>query len=246
MSSSIKVLSRALGILHTLANKNEPFSLAEITEQTGLPKSTVHHLLQGLEFEQAVKKVRPGYYTIGKSLIALGAKVVRGGLVFRVAPFMRKLRDKTGYSVYLSSVNKYELVYLHRAPGEVIPSDNKGYQGDVLWTTGGRAILSTYKEEQLDDVLKNVDFIPRTQHSIKTKQELKLELQVTQKRGYSMFENEYIIGLESVGAPIFDANGECIASLSMVGVTKTLSKSMQIDLLFETIKEISEIMGNTT
>ncbi|MFH2130547.1 MAG: helix-turn-helix domain-containing protein, partial [bacterium] len=122
MSHSIKVISRALTILHTLALKDEPFSLAEITEQTGLPKSTVHYILQGLESENAAKKVRPGYYTIGKSLISLGAKVVRGGIVFRAAPIMRKLRDKTGYTVYLSSVNKYELVYLHRVPGEVMPA----------------------------------------------------------------------------------------------------------------------------
>ncbi|MFH2132701.1 MAG: IclR family transcriptional regulator C-terminal domain-containing protein, partial [bacterium] len=116
----------------------------------------------------------------------------------------------------------------------------------ILWTTGGRAILSTYSDEKIDKVLKNVEFIPRTQYSIQTKQELKAELLESRRRGYSVFENEYIVGLESVGAPIRDFTGECLASLSLTGVKDALSKSVQLELLFEAIEEISELIGSAS
>ena len=247
MSSSIKVLSRALLILHTLASKDESFSLAEITEITHLPKSTVHHILQGLEFEDAVKKVRPGYYAIGKSLIALGAKVVSGSIVFRAAPPMRRLRDMTDCTVYLTTLNKYETVYLHRVPGRTVTfTDNTSYAGDVFWTAGGRAILSTYSDEQIEKFFLNVKFQPRTQHSIRTKEKLLEEIKKTKQRGYAISANEYALGLESIGVPIFDYTGKCIAALSLLAVTGTLSVPVMdhLDLLLKTAKEISEMLGS--
>lgn len=151
MSASIQVLTRAMQLLEILTRKDAPMCLAEIAEASGLPKSSAHRILMALEAEGYVRSEGQGTYAVGMSMICLAGKVVRRGIVFQAARFMRELRDLTQCSVYLSTVNNFELVYLHRAPGPIAPVNDIGYIGDIYYGTGGAGLLSVQIPEPLDD-----------------------------------------------------------------------------------------------
>lgn len=161
---------------------------------------------------------------------------------------MTTLRDSTGCTVYLSTINNDELVYLHRAPGIVAPTSDAGYSGDIFWSTGGRAILSTYSDEQIDKFfLSHKKIQPRTEHSIKTKEALIEKIKITRQRGYSISANEYTIDVEGIGAPLFDFTGESIAALSLVAVVGTISVPVEdyAEMLLKTAEDISEMLGHS-
>jgi DNA-binding IclR family transcriptional regulator len=73
----VQVLDRALGILDLLANESPELGPSEISERTGLHKSTVHRLLQVLERHRLIeKKGRNGRYRLGLKLFEMGSKAV--------------------------------------------------------------------------------------------------------------------------------------------------------------------------
>jgi IclR family KDG regulon transcriptional repressor len=248
MADHIQVVSRALHILEAVACQESPISLTAVVEKTNLPKTTVHRLLKALSAEGFIKSNGAGTYAIGKSLICLGAKVTRGGIVFNAAALMTKLRDITGCTVYLSSINDIELVYLHRVPGTIAPTSDAGYSGDIFCSTGGRAILSTYSDEHIEKIISQKTLQARTIYSIRTKKEFLKEIYATRQRGYSRSNNEYTIGVDGIGTPIFDYAGEAIAALSLVAVAGTISVSVEeySELLLDTARDISEMLGHST
>lgn len=242
MPDSIQVVSRALHILETLARKESPMTLAEIAEVTGLPKSTVHRLLKTLDSDGFAKMEGSGRYAIGRALICLGAKVVRGGLIFQAAGIMTSLRDRTGCTIYLSSINKHELVYLHRVPGAITPVSDAGSSGNIFCSTGGRMILSTYSDARISEIFAHNEIKPRTIRSIKTREDFLKEMEETRHRGYSKSVDEYTIGVSGIGAPIYDYTGECIAALSLVAVVGTITVDVEeyASMLLDAARDISE------
>src|SRR5215510_12980611 len=73
----VQVLDRALDILDLLAGESPELGPAEVSEQTGLQKSTVHRLLQVLERHRLIEKIaQNGKYRLGLRLFELGSKVM--------------------------------------------------------------------------------------------------------------------------------------------------------------------------
>lgn len=246
MPASIQVLSRALQILEILTRRDAPLPLAEIAEMAGLPKSSAHRVLMALEAEGFVRPEGQGLYTVGMSMICLAGKVIRRSIVFQAARFMRELRDRTQCTVYLSTINDFELVYLHRAPGPIAPVNDIGYVGDIYYGTGGRAILSTYPRARLDELFRKRPLIPRTPLSLTTPEAFLKELDETRRRGYARAVGEYIPGVSGIGAPVYDHTGECVAALSLSAVVGTIPCDVEdyAGLLLRTAAEISQWLGH--
>ena len=132
MSASIQVLTRAMQLLEILTRKDAPMCLAEIAEASGLPKSSAHRILMALEAEGYVRSEGQGMYAVGMSMICLAGKVVRRGIVFQAARFMRELRDLTMQRLPFHR-QQFRLVYLHRAPGPHRPGQrHRVHQGYLL------------------------------------------------------------------------------------------------------------------
>ena len=64
MEDKIRVLGRAFDILEALSAASVPMSLSEITNATGLSKSTAHRILGALHDRSYVFKTDTGSYTI--------------------------------------------------------------------------------------------------------------------------------------------------------------------------------------
>lgn len=245
MSEQIQVVTRALKILEVLVREDVPVPLADIATRTDLPKSTVHRLIKALEHDFYVRQTSPGQYHVGRALVCMGAQVIRGSLIFNAAAPMRALRDATGCTVYLSTINNNELVYLHRAPAAVSPTSDTGISGNFFCSTGGRAILSTYPDEKIYKIFEKKRLSPSTPYSITDKEAFMEEIRNTRSRGYSKSINEYTIGVEGIGVPLYDSTGECIAALSLVAVAGTISVSVEeyVWNLQKTARDISELLG---
>jgi DNA-binding IclR family transcriptional regulator len=69
---TIQVLERAFSLLDTLAAHQEPVSLKQISEQTGLHPSTAHRILNDLTIGRYVDRPQAGAYRLGMRLLELG------------------------------------------------------------------------------------------------------------------------------------------------------------------------------
>ncbi|MGW9131913.1 helix-turn-helix domain-containing protein [Streptomyces sp. NPDC055681] len=91
---------------------SEELPRAQIARRTGLPRSSVHRMLQrmvGLEWVE-----RRGYaYRLGVRMMELGTHVLLQDRLQRAAiRCMYELRDKTGQSVHLATLTGMETITL--------------------------------------------------------------------------------------------------------------------------------------
>ena len=71
MEDKIRVLSRAFDILEALSVENRPMTLSEISNASGLSKSTAHRILSAMLDRSFVAKNDNGEYTIGFKIIEI-------------------------------------------------------------------------------------------------------------------------------------------------------------------------------
>ena len=71
MEEKIRVLSRAFDILEALSVENRPMTLSEISNASGLSKSTAHRILSAMLDRSFVAKNDNGEYTIGFKIIEI-------------------------------------------------------------------------------------------------------------------------------------------------------------------------------
>jgi DNA-binding IclR family transcriptional regulator len=96
----VGVLDKAVVLLDVL--EEQPRSLAELVEATGLSRATAHRLAVALEDHGLVRRDPEGRFTLGARLVALGRAASAGLSLVEVAgPALADLRDATGESVQL-------------------------------------------------------------------------------------------------------------------------------------------------
>lgn len=132
---TIQVLERTFALLDILAAHQDPISLKEIAEQSGLHSSTAHRILNDLTIGKYVDRPQAGSYRLGMRLLELG-NLVKARLDVRDAALgpMRELHKLTNQPVNLSMRQGDEIVYIERTY-----SERSGMQ--VVRAVGGRAPL---------------------------------------------------------------------------------------------------------
>ena len=132
---TIQVMERMFALRDVLASHQDPVSLKEISEQTGLHPSTAHRILNDLAIGRYVDRPEAGSYRLGMRLLELG-NLVKARLDVRDAALgpMRELHKLTHQPVNLSVRQGDEIVYIERTY-----SERSGMQ--VVRAVGGRAPL---------------------------------------------------------------------------------------------------------
>jgi DNA-binding IclR family transcriptional regulator len=147
-ASGIDVLDRAASILFAFRRDDEPLTLTQLAERTGLYKSTLSRLAQALCHHQLLNRRDDGRYWIGPSIMHLGA-VYEAGFDLRdvLLPVMKELNVESGEAVSFHvrerdhRVCLYRISSRHSIRAEVHPGDvqslDRGAGGRVLLAFSG-------------------------------------------------------------------------------------------------------------
>lgn len=216
---NIQVLERMFTLIDVLASREEPISLKEISEKTGLHPSTTHRILNDLTLGRFVDRPETGSYRLGMRLLELG-NLVKGRLNVREAALapMRKLHKLIQQPVNLSVRQGDEIVYVERSY-----SERSGMQ--VVRAIGGRAPLHLTSTGKLflahDDAQRVRAYATRTglaghtRNSITQLATLERELAKTRQYGIARDNEELELGVRCMAAGVFDDQGQLVAGLSI-------------------------------
>ena len=107
----VQSVAKALRLLGLLMEAQQPLTLAALSEQTDWPKSTIHGLLSTMR-ESAVVDQR---YCLGVRLFEYGCAVGASWSVSDLAkPHLQHLASVTGPSVFLSMLNRSEVITIEQ------------------------------------------------------------------------------------------------------------------------------------
>jgi DNA-binding IclR family transcriptional regulator len=244
---TIQVLERAFSLLDVLASHQDPVSLKQIAEQTGLHPSTAHRILSDLALGRFVDRPEAGSYRLGMRLLELG-NLVKARLDVREAAIgpMRDLHKLTHQPVNLSMRQGDEIVYVERAY-----SERSGMQ--VVRAIGGHAPLHLTSVGKLflahDDPARVRAYAARTglaghtRNSITDLGTLERELARVNQTGTARDDEELELGVRCMAAGILDDQGRLIAGLSISAPADRLEEGW-MERLKATAATISNALGH--
>ena len=217
----VQSVDRALLIIETLAEDDEGYRLTDLAVRTGLSPSTVHRLLTTLEKRRFVQFDRDeSMWHIGAQSFAVGSTFVRRrNFVTQALPYLRKLRDQTRETANLAVVDDGAMVVLTRVESrEIMRSVTKvGGRVPMVASGLGKALLSSYSEEDIFAIIQREGMPRLTSKSIVRAGELCKSLHDIRQQGYSVDDEEALIGLRCVSAVVYDDRSEPLAAISVSG-----------------------------
>ncbi|NUR09566.1 MAG: IclR family transcriptional regulator [Nocardioidaceae bacterium] len=228
----VQSVDRALTILAILARLGEA-GVTEIAGELGVHKSTAFRLVATLEGHGMVEQNEDrGKYRLGVGVLRLaGATTARLDVVQESRPICRKLAADTGETVNIAVLSDRSALYLDQVAGQsALQSHNwVGQHIPLHATSNGKVLLSGLSEEEID---KRLPRLPSyTAETVTTKARLKRELREVREQGFAVAVDELEIGLTAIAAPIRNAHGDVIASISVSGPTFRLGERKVKELL---------------
>lgn len=243
----IQSVSKAMRLLDILAESSSAMSLAEISQKTGWPKSTVHGLLATMRESSVVAQDEDGRYRLGIRLFEYGCILSSSWtIVDRAKPFLQHISYETGDAVFLSILDRGEVITLDRANNRsgLWISAEMGCRLPIHCTSQGKLFLAYMPEEERTELLQRTVMSPYTDRSITTERELREELFKIRQQGYATELGEYKTGTRSVAAPIFDEAGNVRYAIGVISVSRQLEQKQfnhAISVVVETAKKISQV-----
>jgi len=231
---SVKSLFKMLEVLEAFSSTEPELSVVEIARRTGLPRTTVHRIVDSLRsvgfLEQDASRDR---YRLGLKLFELGGSALMNLPLYREAPpFVDTLAKLSGEDVHLCIFDGAQMVFVNRR-SQIAPRPHNTVitmEASPCHSTGvGKAALAFQSEVVIDRVIRAG--LPRfTPNTIVEPKRLKAELAAIRTRGYSIDDCEHEPELRCVGAPIRNSAGRVFAAVSASGPTKRVTSDRVPDL----------------
>lgn len=220
-AGQVRSLTRALRLLHHLAENPDGMSLTELSEAADLPASTTHRLLTTLESERFVRpEPQTGVWRIGVSAFFVGSAFARNRDKLALArPYLRRLMEVSGETANLFVESDGEAVCIGQIESRHAMRAITGVGGRVsMHSSGaGKALLAAMEPAHRERLLAELVLSRETQRTIADRERLERELGETMRRGYAVDDEEHALGLRCVAAPVFGEFGWAVAAVSISG-----------------------------
>ena len=248
--ASVQSVDRALTILGILARLGEA-GVTEIAAELGVHKSTAFRLVATLESHGMVEQNEErGKYRLGVGVLRLaGATTARLDVVQEARPICRKLAADSGETVNIAVLSDRSALYLDQVAGQsALQSHNwVGQHIPLHATSNGKVLLSGLSSDEVDARLPRLPSY--TTDTVTSRARLRRELAELLDQVDAVAVDELEVGLTAIAAPIRNAHGDVIASLSVSGPTFRLGESRVKELVSavqDAADEVSRRLGYGT
>jgi DNA-binding IclR family transcriptional regulator len=246
-AGGVQSVERAVTILELLARLGEG-GVTELAAEIGVHKSTAFRLVSTLEQRGLVEQTEErGKYRLGVGILRLaGATTARLDVVQEARPICRRLSVTTGETVNIAVLSDRAALYLDQFAGSsaLQPHNWVGQHIPLHATSNGKVLLSGLPDAEVDRIVPSLPAY--TDRTVTSRRALKQELSAVRAQGFALAVDELETGLAAMAAPVRNAHGDVIASLSLSGPTFRLDDARikeVLPLLTDAADEVSHRLG---
>lgn len=248
MSSTTKAFS----ILEALLKSKGPTQLTDVARGCGLPKPTVHRILQVMAADGYVQATDGGRYAVGPRLLTLsGRALLHQDHRTSTGPILRDLQRRTGYTVHFAVLAGSEAVYIDKIePASPYRMASRiGGRIALHCTAIGKAILAALPADALEHHLGSMTPAEHTDASRATERDLLAEIELIRSRGYAIDDEENELNVRCVGSVVHDSLGRVFGAVSVSGLTFQFSLEQAHELgpnIRDAATALSRALGSGT
>ena len=240
-------IDKALIILSTFTPNNKEMGTIEISRKLGFHKATVSRILLNLKKHGYLQQnFKTKKFTLGPSILKLALSIHRSlnnNIVHFAKPYIDDLREKIKETVVLEVLSGENTIIAYIAEGPR-PVRIAGTVGDILpahVAAGAKAILA-FSPPDVWKKFFNGNLTRFTDNTITDSKILYKEFVDIRRQGFSFDNEEHDVGINAIGAPIFNSDRQPVASVVVAGPSQRITwerDSSFVSLLKETAAEIS-------
>ena len=229
----IAVLDRSIDLMEAMADAGGPIGVTELSRTIGSTKSATFRILATLEQRGYVRRVpENGKYQLGMNLVHLGQSALgRIDLRSIARPVLEDLHRRFNETVNLGVLSGGRIVYVDMVESQhgLRMSAQVGAHDNVHSTAIGKAILANLPESRQEALIEG-PLPARTEKTLTTREALLDDIERIRVSGFSRDRGENEVGANCFGAPIFDAQGNVAAAISISGPETRLNGEMAEDV----------------
>jgi DNA-binding IclR family transcriptional regulator len=237
-----QAVDRAAALVDLVVRADDPLSFTELSDETGLARSTTSRLLAALERTDLIERDPGGGYVAGPLFALHAALHDPWPQVARLArPVLLEIGARTGETVHLGVARGAEVVHVGQVESTFLLSARDWNQvdvpphcsslGKVLYAFGVLP-LPTGRLER------------RTDATVTTREALSAELATIRRTGYATAIDELETGLSAIASPVEGRDG-VICAVGVSGPTARLQD--RVDhigrLLIDQADALSSLLG---
>jgi DNA-binding IclR family transcriptional regulator len=220
-------VKKAFEILKLVSTSKDGVGISEIARGLGMAKSTVHGMTSALE-EMGVVLRDPATkrYTLGFTLFELGKSAYSQiDLKDLARPVAEELMERSHASVFLGVLNWDHVTVLDvvEPRTELKITAPIGTTLPLLAGAVGKVFLSKLDEEEVKRIIKTKGLIRFTENSITSTDRYLQEIRTARENGFATDDEEYILGVRAVAAPIKKA-APLMSAIWVVGLKASLDE----------------------
>ena len=215
----VGAIDRALQILDTLTERQQPMSSYDLARSTGAPASTTYRIVDELVERSMLTRT-------GENAVWLGPRLMRYGLTYRsrmdvfneAKREMEALAERLGETVQICARDEDMMAVIGMSRGEDhfnVASD-VGTRVPLNWTASGRLLLGHLREDERLRIFKETAR-PSTTGRAEIDPARLSELagrEFKERLAVQMSASEFAVAC--IAAPICDETGACVATISIV------------------------------
>lgn len=239
---NVKVLEKALTILDTVKQANEPLGVNELAKMCEINVTTAFRILKTLQNKGWVYQNNHEKYLAGHKLSFATEKSSFYCALKEVAYYVMSAlsaREGQAMNLVVRENEKCFILQQSRTKKLVDYVPPIGTYLPIYASACGKILLSELPDFMLDNILEKTEMKPLTHKTIINKEQLMKTLRQIQETGYAIDEHETQEAGLCIAVPVRSNSSEIIAALSFSGFIGQAAPE-KIDYYCSLLKKASE------
>lgn len=222
-----KTVMRSMLLLDLFEHHAE-LTFQEIITLSKMPKSSVYRMLQSLEELAFLEKGEDLKYRLGTIFLKYGHLVASRLDIRHISyPIMEKLHEETkevinltvrsgDEAIYIEKIDRYQTIRLYTEIGKKSPL----YAGACP-----RALLAFLPVREQTSYLERTPLVQMASGTLTTIASLTMTMAKEREQGFTVSYSELEDNTAAVAAPIYNYQGEVVASISVAGIAANYTEA---------------------
>jgi DNA-binding IclR family transcriptional regulator len=212
-------VAKCFKVLRVFDGPKREMTLAEISRESGLDRSTTQRMVYTLEALGYLSRAPDTKaYALTSRLLKFSYNYVRKHeLIAKAMPYLQELSAAFKETVNLQELDGNEIVLIARVVSPHLMNIRVavGSRLPAVFTASGTAILATMAPEDRDRILASSQFEPLTPQTESRHDQLVARIEQAAFKGYAILTNQAAMGDISLAAPILGSEGFAVAALNI-------------------------------
>ncbi len=246
LAKSNQSVIKALQLLEIMAANGQEMRLQDIAAEAAIPTSTALRMISTLK--------RCGYvgqnpttqrYYISYKLCSIASHISEANTLVRLArPYMEVLGQKCRQTITLAIEQNSKAMFISINDDfvqSVRVEHSVGARSPLHTSAVGKLFLFNRTWTEIKQLFDHTEKVAITPHTITTLEELKNSLQAVVRNGYSLNDEEGVLGARCVARPLYDFTGKICAAMGVSGPTVHMTDAYIREIMPNLIWATSEL-----